>query len=39
METVLAAKVAVSAAPYFIDRPYDYLIPEEFASAAVPACG
>jgi len=26
------AKVAVSAATYSIDRPYDYLIPEEFSS-------
>ena len=25
----LVAKVAVSAAPYSIDRPYDYLVPEE----------
>ena len=36
MERVPAAKVAVSAAPYFIDRPYDYLIPEELAAAVVP---
>ncbi len=36
MERVLAAKVAVSAAPYFIDRPYDYLIPEEIAAAVCP---
>ena len=27
------AKVAVSAATYSIDRPYDYLIPEEFSDA------
>lgn len=27
------AKVAVSAATYSIDRPYDYLIPEEFSAA------
>ena len=25
------AKIAVSAATYWIDKPYDYLIPEEFA--------
>ncbi|MGM9661581.1 MAG: primosomal protein N' [Oscillospiraceae bacterium] len=30
------AKVAVSAVPYFIDQPYDYLIPEELAARAVP---
>ena len=27
------AKIAVSAATYSIDRPYDYLIPEEFSAA------
>ena len=27
--SVLVAKIAVSAATYWIDRPYDYLIPEE----------
>lgn len=36
METVLAAKVAVSAAPYFIDQPYDYLIPQSLAESVVP---
>ena len=36
MEQVTAAKIAVSAAPYSIDRPYDYLIPEELCSAVVP---
>ena len=36
METVLAAKVAVSAALYFIDQPYDYLIPAQLAEAVVP---
>ena len=30
------AKIAVSAATYWIDRPYDYLIPEEYAEKALP---
>lgn len=30
------AKIAVSAATYWIDKPYDYLIPEELAQKAVP---
>ena len=30
------AKIAVSAATYWIDRPYDYRIPEELAQKAVP---
>lgn len=30
------AKIAVSAATYWLDRPYDYLIPEKLESAAVP---
>lgn len=30
------AKIAVSSATYWIDRPYDYLIPEELAASAVP---
>lgn len=30
------AKIAVAAASYWIDRPYDYLIPEEMAGRAVP---
>lgn len=30
------AKIAVSAAPYWIDKPYDYLIPEEMAGSALP---
>ena len=30
------AKIAVSAATYWIDRPYDYRIPEELAPKAVP---
>ena len=29
METAWIVKVAVSAAPYSIDKPYDYLVPEE----------
>ena len=34
--SVKVAKVAVSAALYQIDRPYDYLIPEELSEKAVP---
>ena len=30
------AKIAVSAATYWIDRPYDYLVPEELAAKALP---
>ena len=30
------AKIAVSAAPYWIDKPYDYLIPEELRETALP---
>ena len=30
------AKIAVSAATYWVDRPYDYLVPEELADKAVP---
>ena len=30
------AKIAVSAATYWIDKPYDYLIPEDMAEKAVP---
>lgn len=36
METAGIAKVAVSAAPYSIDKPYDYLIPASLADQAVP---
>ena len=36
METAVIVKVAVSAAPYSIDRPYDYLVPETLADAAIP---
>ena len=33
---VFIAKVAVSAATYWIDRPYDYLIPEELQQKVLP---
>ncbi len=33
---VLIAKIAVSAATFWIDRPYDYLIPEELAEKVRP---
>nr|WP_326184074.1 primosomal protein N' [uncultured Oscillibacter sp.] len=36
METAVIVKVAVSAAPYSIDKPYDYLVPEHLLEAAVP---
>ena len=36
METAEIAKVAVSAAPYSIDKPYDYLIPEALLETALP---
>lgn len=36
METAAIVKVAVSAAPFHIDKPYDYLVPEELENAAVP---
>lgn len=36
METAAIVKVAVSAAPYHIDKPYDYLVPGELEDAAVP---
>ena len=32
------AKVAVAAARYWLDRPYDYLIPEELKERALPGC-
>ncbi|MCR5576776.1 MAG: primosomal protein N' [Oscillospiraceae bacterium] len=32
----LVAKIAVSAATYWLDKPYDYLIPAELAEKAVP---
>jgi len=34
MEHTVIAKVAVAAAPYAIDRPYDYLIPESMRERA-----
>ena len=34
METAVIVKVAVSAAPYSIDKPYDYLVPEPLLEAA-----
>ena len=36
METADMVKVAVSAAPYSIDKPYSYLVPQSLAAAAVP---
>ena len=36
METADMVKVAVSAAPYSIDKPYSYLVPDSLAAAAVP---
>ena len=36
METAVIVKVAVGAAPYSIDKPYDYLVPEELLETAVP---
>lgn len=33
---VLIAKIAVSAATYWIDRPYDYLVPEELGDRLKP---
>ena len=36
METAVIVKVAVSAAPYSIDKPYDYLVPESLLDTAVP---
>ena len=36
METADMVKVAVSAAPYSIDKPYSYLVPEALSKTAVP---
>ena len=36
METADMVKVAVSAAPYSIDKPYDYLVPPELEPQALP---
>ena len=33
---VIIAKIAVAAATFWIDRPYDYLVPEEFAAKIQP---
>ena len=32
------AKIAVSAATYWVDRPYDYKIPDSLRAAALPGC-
>lgn len=32
----IVAKIAVSAATYWVDRPYDYLVPETMADKALP---
>ena len=36
MELASVARVAVSAATYAIDKPYDYLIPEKLAGKVRP---
>ena len=36
METAVIVKVAVSAAPYSIDKPYEYLVPGEWLATALP---
>jgi len=36
MEKIKVAKIAVSAATFSIDRPYDYRIPGKYANAVVP---
>ena len=36
MEAAVICKVAVAAAPYVIDKPYDYLVPEAMQRSAVP---
>ena len=36
METAVIVKVAVSAAPYSIDKPYDYLVPDALLETALP---
>ena len=35
METAEIVKIAVSAAPYSIDKPYDYLVPPELLETAL----
>ena len=32
----IAAKIAVSAATYWVDRPFDYLVPDELSAQVVP---
>lgn len=34
--TRIIAKIAVSAATYWVDRPFDYIVPENLTDAAVP---
>ena len=36
MEQVILAKVALSAATFAIDKPYDYLLPDELRESASP---
>ena len=36
MEQVLLARVAVAAAAYVFDKPYDYIIPSSLAEKARP---
>ncbi|MFR3923115.1 MAG: hypothetical protein ACLTYN_15355 [Dysosmobacter welbionis] len=39
METAEIVKIAVSAAPYSIDKPYDYLVPRSCWKRRYPASG
>ncbi len=34
----LVARVAVSSATYAIDKPYEYIVPQELSGSAVPGC-
>jgi len=36
MENIIIARLAVSAATYAIDKPYDYIVPESLADKIVP---
>ena len=36
MENIIVARLAVSAATYAIDKPYDYIVPEAFAEKISP---
>ena len=36
MENIIIARLAVSAATYAIDKPYDYLVPESMAERIAP---